>query len=61
MIFKTKANVIMNEHQINQVNYTKFLGLYIDEELIWKYHINHVNESGKNDRHNGQSKTFLTS
>ena len=24
------------------MNYTKFLGLYIDEELTWKYHINHV-------------------
>ena len=40
MIFKTKkrklgykANVIINEQPINQVNYTKFLGLYIDEEL----------------------------
>ena len=49
MIFKTKtrnlsykANVIINEQPINQVNYTKFLGLYIDEELTWKYHINHV-------------------
>ena len=49
MIFKTtkrklsyKANVIINDQPINQVNYTKFLGLYIDEELTWKYHINHV-------------------
>ena len=50
MIFKTKkrklsykANVIINEQPaINQVDYTKFLGLYIDEELTWKYHINHV-------------------
>ena len=32
----------MNQEPINQVNYTKFLGLYIDEELTWKYHINHV-------------------
>ena len=37
-----KANVIINEQPINQVNYTKFLGLYIDEELTWKYHIDHV-------------------
>ena len=49
MIFKTKkrklsykANVIINDQPINQVNYTKFLRLYIDEELTWKYHINHV-------------------
>ena len=46
MIFKTKkeklnhkANVFINEQPINQVNYTKFLGRYIDEELSWKYHI----------------------
>ena len=25
-----------------EVKYTKFLGLLIDEELSWKYHINHV-------------------
>ena len=37
-----KANVIINDQPINQVNYTKFLGLYIDKELTWKYHINHV-------------------
>ena len=24
------------------VKYTKFIGLLIDEELSWKYHINHV-------------------
>ena len=35
---------------IKEVNYTKFLGLYIDENFSWKYHISHV----KNDRHFGQ-------
>ena len=40
--YSYKANVIINEQPINQVNYAKFLGLYIDEELAWKYHINHV-------------------
>ena len=39
---KNKANVIINEHAIDQVKYTKFLGIYIDEELSWKYHINHI-------------------
>ena len=36
---KNKANVIINEHTIDQVKYTKFLGIYINEELSWKYHI----------------------
>lgn len=35
---KNKANVIINEHTIDQVKYTKLI--YIDEELSWKYHIN---------------------
>jgi len=34
--------VIINEHIIDQVKYKKFLGIYIDEELSRKYHINHV-------------------
>ena len=49
MIFKAKdkklqqnMSIIINVQQIEQVQYTKFLGLYIDEELFWKYHINHV-------------------
>ena len=49
MIFKAKdkkleqnMSIIINMQQIEQVKYTKFLGLYIDEELSWKYHINHV-------------------
>ena len=49
MIFKAKdkklqqnMSIIINVQQIEQVKYTKFLGLYIDEELSWKYHINHV-------------------
>ena len=35
-------SIIINVQQIEQVKYTKFLGLYIDEELSWNYHINHV-------------------
>ena len=49
MIFKAKEkklqqnkSIIINMQQIEQVKYTKFLGLYIDEELSWKYRINHV-------------------
>lgn len=32
----------MNCQEIEQVKSTKFLGLYIDDELTWKHHINHV-------------------
>ena len=32
---------MINRQQIEQFKYTKCLGLYIDEELSWKY-INHV-------------------
>ena len=49
MIFKTRkkrlnynAHVILNENPIEKVKYTKFLGIIIDEELSWKYHINHI-------------------
>ena len=49
MIFKTKnrtfsqrMSITIDGQQIEQVKYTKFLGLFIDEELSWKYHINHV-------------------
>ena len=49
MIFKSQKKklahgekVIINEHPVKEVNYTKFLGLHIDENLYWKYHISHV-------------------
>ena len=31
-----------NENPIEIVKCTKFLGIIIDEELSWKYHINHI-------------------
>ena len=34
--------VIINDHPVKEVNYTKLLGLYSDENLSWKYHISHV-------------------
>ena len=34
--------VIMEEPKIENVKCTKFLGIIIDEELSWKYHINHI-------------------
>ena len=64
---KNKANVIINKHTIDQVKYTKFLGIYIDEELSWKYHIYHIaSKSSKmtgimaKARHHLTSKTWLT-
>ena len=52
MIFKTrkKANtqLILNESPVEKVNCTKFLGIIIDEELSWKYHINHSSTNVSN-------------
>ena len=27
---------------INRVSHTKFLGTYVDQDLKWKYHVEHV-------------------
>ena len=65
---KNKANVIIKKHTIDQVKCTKFLGIYIDEELSWKYHINHIASKISKmtgimakARHHLTSKTLLTS
>ena len=49
MIFKSKKKEIVSWWKSDskwsssqEVNYTKFLGLYFDENLSWKYHISHV-------------------
>ena len=49
IIFKSRGkksnqhvSIIMNNQEIEQVKYTKFLGLYIDDEFTWKYHIDQV-------------------
>ena len=49
IIFKSKkrklnqtVSIKINEQPIELVKYTKFLGVYIDEELSWKHHIDHV-------------------
>ena len=34
-----KASLRMNEQTIEQVNSTIFLGVIIDEQLSWKYHV----------------------
>jgi Reverse transcriptase (RNA-dependent DNA polymerase) len=38
----TKRLLILNGHSIEQVECTKFLGVYIDNKLNWKQHIQHV-------------------
>ena len=50
MIFKTKSrtfsqrmSITIDGQQIEQVKCTKFSRLFINEELSWKYHINHAN------------------
>ena len=35
-------SITINNQKIEQVKYTKFLGLYIDDEFTWKYHIEQV-------------------
>jgi len=35
---KTQLNIVIDGVNINQVNNTKFLGLYIDESLTWVNH-----------------------
>lgn len=44
---KTEKNpkdmsIKLNGLHIKQVTHTKFLGLYIDNEITWNYHINRV-------------------
>ena len=36
------VSIKINEQPIELVKYTKFLGVYIDEELSWKHHIDQV-------------------
>ena len=35
-------NVFIEHERINRVHVTKFLGIYIDDKLNWKYRINNV-------------------
>ena len=39
---KKKVSIKIIEQSIEQVKYTKFLGLFFDGELSWKYHIAEV-------------------
>ena len=47
MLFRNRPpdvdfNVFIEHERINRVHVTKFLGIYIDGKLNWKYHINTV-------------------
>ena len=49
MVFKTKRKKLdqaleikINNRQIDKVKYTKFLRLYIDDELSWRKHIDQI-------------------
>ena len=49
MAFKTKKRKLdqtleikINGQQVDKVNYTKFLGLYMDDELSWRKHVDQI-------------------
>ena len=47
MLFRNRPpdvdfDVFIEYERINRVHVTKFLGIYIDDKLNWKYHINTV-------------------
>ena len=49
MVFRTKRKKLdqafeieINDQQIENVECTKFLGLYIDDELSWRKHIDQI-------------------
>ena len=37
-----RLDIIINGHLINQVKFLKYLGVYIDAELKWDVHVNHL-------------------
>jgi len=46
MVFPSGKNngitVLINGHQIAKVHSSKYLGLYIDDDLNWKNHIEYI-------------------
>ena len=37
-----KVSVVVDNHTINEVHHTKFLGVIIDNKLKWKEHIGYI-------------------
>ena len=44
-VAKQKINVILDDVSLERVNFTKFLGVIIDENLTWKNHIDAISET----------------
>ena len=44
----------IHDQEIEKLKYTKFLGLYIDDDLSWKYHIDQVTTKIGQDRNYGK-------
>ena len=47
MVFTNKislgdANIVINNHDVERVQMTKFLAVIIDKKSTWKYHIAHI-------------------
>ena len=42
MRLNQNVSIKINDEAIEQLKYTKFLGLYINDERTWKYHLDHV-------------------
>ena len=38
----SSLNITLNDHKIQNVKFTKFLGVTIDEHLSWKYYVNDI-------------------
>ena len=41
----------LGELQIPRARYTKFLGVYLDEHLNWKYHVNQIHNKIQSNKH----------
>ena len=41
---KEEVNIFINKIKIEQVTVTKFLGVYVDQKLNWKNHIDHISK-----------------
>ena len=39
-----KVSVVVDNHPINEVHHTKFLGVIIDNKLKWKEHIYYISK-----------------
>ena len=39
-----KVSVVVDNHPINEVHHTKFLGVIIDNKLKWKEHIDYISK-----------------